>query len=97
MVVRYHEAAAEELLREIAYLELQARGLGGRFFDSVTSSEKQILKFPNSGRQVYPGIRRRLLRAFQYSLLYSMTEKGPLILAVAHHRRRPGYWIGRLP
>ncbi len=31
MPLRYHEAAEEELLSEIGYLELQAQGLGRRF------------------------------------------------------------------
>jgi len=33
--VRYHEAAEEELLHEIGYLELRAEGLGRRFFAEV--------------------------------------------------------------
>jgi plasmid stabilization system protein ParE len=97
MLVWYHEAAQDELLREIAYLELQAPGLGQRFLDEIVRSEKRILEHPRSAREIRPGIRKRMLRTFKYSLLYSTTEKGVLILAVAHHRRRPGYWVGRLP
>jgi hypothetical protein len=35
MPLRYHEAAEEELLNEIGYLELQAKGLGRRFFTEI--------------------------------------------------------------
>jgi hypothetical protein len=31
-LIRYHEAAEAELLEEIGYLELRAKGLGRRFF-----------------------------------------------------------------
>lgn len=33
--LRYHEAAEVELLHEIGYLEIQARGLGRRFFAEI--------------------------------------------------------------
>lgn len=36
------------------------------------------------------------LRKFPFSLIYSMEKEGLLILAVAHHRRPPGYWAHRL-
>ena len=36
---RYHEAAEEELLHEIGYLEFQAQGLGRRFFAEIRRAE----------------------------------------------------------
>ena len=93
--VAYHEAAEDELLREIAYLELQARGLGRRFFAEVRRAETLIARFPESAAEVLPGIRRRMLRTYRYSLIYSIEKEGALVLAVAHHSRRPSYWVGR--
>jgi hypothetical protein len=60
--VRYHEAAEEELLNEIGYLELQARRLGRRFFAEVRRAERLIAEFPESAEEIRPGIRKRLLR-----------------------------------
>jgi hypothetical protein len=58
--IRYHEAAEAELLDEIGYLELRAKGLGRRFFaeirragywiGSVGSSERQTA---TDARQAY--------------------------------------------
>ncbi len=93
--VRYHEAAEEELLNEIGYLELRVSGLGRRFFAEVRRAEGLIAQFPESAEEIQPGIRKRILRKFRYSLVYSIEEDGSLILAVAHHSRRPGYWVGR--
>jgi plasmid stabilization system protein ParE len=93
--VRYHEAAQDELLQEIAYLELHAGGLGQRFFLEVRRSQDLIARFPASAVEILPGIRKRILRKFPYSLLYTIDQDALLILAVAHHRRRPGYWAGR--
>jgi len=47
--VRYHEAAEEELLNEIGYLELRAKGLGQRFFAEVRRAEAHR-PVPGSGR-----------------------------------------------
>jgi plasmid stabilization system protein ParE len=93
--ITYHEAAEEELLNEIGYLESKVRGLGRRFLTEVKKSERVISDFPESGDEIRPGIRQRTLHTFRYSLVYSLEQHGVLILAVAHHRRRPGYWIGR--
>ena len=40
------------------------------------------------------GNRHRVLRRFPYSLYYEVVESTVTILAVAHHRRKPGYWVG---
>jgi plasmid stabilization system protein ParE len=94
--VRYHEAAEEELLNEIGYLELRAQGLGRRFFAEVRRAESLLAQFPESAEEIRPSIRKRMLRKFRYSLIYSIEKDGILILAVAHHSRRPGYWVGRI-
>lgn len=94
--IKYHEAAEDELLNEIGYLELRVKGLGRRFFAEVRRAESLIMQFPESAEEIRPGIRKRLLRKFRYSLIYSIEKDGLLILAVAHHSRRPGYWVGRV-
>ena len=93
--VRYHQAAEDELLREIGYLELQAPGLGRRFFAEVRRAENRIAQFPESAPEIAPGIRKCVLRKFRYSLICSIEEDRLLVLAVAHHSRRPDYWVRR--
>jgi plasmid stabilization system protein ParE len=95
-LLRYHEAAEEELINEIGYLELQAHGLGRRFFNEVRYAETRIAQFPEAAQEVRPGVRKHMLRTFRYSLIYTIEPDGVLILAVAHQHRRPGYWAGRL-
>lgn len=93
--VRYLEAAEEELLTEIGYLEQRAEGLGRRFFDEVKRAESLIAQFPEAGEEIRPGIRKRLLRSFRYYVIYSIEREGLLIIAIAHQSRRPGYWAER--
>lgn len=92
----YHEAAENELLNEIGYLELRAKGLGRRFYAEVRRAEHLITQFPESAAEIKPNIRKRLLQKFRYSLIYSREKDSVLILAVAHQSRRPEYWVGRI-
>jgi len=87
--VRYHEAAEAELLDEIGYLEFRAKGLGRRFFAEICRTESVIAQFPESGEEIRPGIRKTMVRKFRHSLIYAVEKEGLLILAVAHHARRP--------
>jgi plasmid stabilization system protein ParE len=61
--VRYHEAAEEELLHEIGYLELRANGLGRRFLRRFRD-EKLISQFPESSEEIRPNIRNVLSKNF---------------------------------
>ena len=93
--VSYHQAAEDELLNEIGYLERRVPGLGRRFFAEVQRAEELLARFPESGLELLPSIRKHNLRKFPLSLIYSIEKNGLLILAVAHRRRRPQYWLPR--
>jgi toxin ParE1/3/4 len=95
--VRYDPAAELELLSQIQYLESRRVGLGRRFFSEVKESEALIAQFPESSLEIGPGVRKKVLPNFQYSLFYCLDTHGVTILAVAHHRRKPGYWMPRVP
>jgi toxin ParE1/3/4 len=43
------------------------------------------------------GVRRRVLGGFPYAIFYIELQTEILVRAVAHCRRRPGYWRRRLP
>jgi plasmid stabilization system protein ParE len=64
--IRYHEAAEAELLGEIGYLELRAKGLGRRFFAEIRRAENTIAQFPESGEEILLGIRRTMVRKFRH-------------------------------
>jgi plasmid stabilization system protein ParE len=89
-------AAEDELLAEIAYLEERVPGLGRRFYSEVRKAGDEIARFPELAPTVAPGIRKHPLRKFPFSILYSIENNGLLILAIAHHRRHPHYWTGRV-
>lgn len=95
------EPEADRELEEAAQrYEEERSGLGQRFLDSVTSTIDQIRRFPRAGAPVpyVPSdlpVRRAPVKGFPYHVVYLDTAEAIRVLAFAHYRRRPGYWVGR--
>ena len=78
------------------FYQERADGLGVRFLESVQTVVRHISNFPQSARVVRGrSIRASVARTFPYSVIYRERGDEIVILAVAHHRRRPGYWKTR--
>jgi plasmid stabilization system protein ParE len=41
------------------------------------------------------GLYRRVLRRFAYTIHYDLDHQRVTVLAIAHQRREPAYWVGR--
>ncbi len=95
-VARFTAHARAELLAEITYYETRRAGLGTRFRAEVEAVSEEAAASPKSGSPVAGAARRRWLSTFPFSLVYTETDYGILVHAVAHNRRRPTYWLGRL-
>ena len=70
-------------------------GLGRDFLDDLQQAVNTLREHPEIGVQVSKGLRRMLLHRFPFSLIYSVETDAILIVSVAHHRQRPGYWKSR--
>jgi toxin ParE1/3/4 len=96
MKVAFHSAAYEELLATAAYYEEQIPGLGERFTIEVERVAGVLAEQPEIGQSVGEIFRRILLVRFPFSLIYSIESDCTWIVAIAHHRRGPGYWKERI-
>lgn len=93
---RFTAYARTELFAEIAYYEALRVGLGAQFRREVEAVAERAAAFPESGKPGISNSRRRLLEKFPFALVYTETDYGILIHAVAHNRRLPEYWVGRI-
>ena len=89
--------AEEEFLHAVARYEGKRRGLGAEFLAEVERAVRRIVSFPQHGSPYLVGTRRIVLRRFPYSVVYSPDPDDLLVVAVAHQRRKPGYWRSRVP
>lgn len=88
--------ALAELHDAAAFYTARANvGLGLAFVAEFARSTQLVLENPMLGA-IFRGTRRRyLLRRFPYDIIYQVTANELRVVAVAHHRRRPGYWTHR--
>ena len=96
--IAFHPAARAELLEAAEHYEEQASGLGEQFIDEVERAVRFIEEHPGLGFSIDDRgeLRRWTLRRFPYHVIYRTAFETLYILAIAHQRKRPGYWRARL-
>lgn len=92
---RYLPSAREELNAAAAFYESRVPGLGREFLDDVERAVASVRARPAIGVAVGRAFRKSLLLRFPFSVIYAERPDEILIVAVSHHRRRPGYWRRR--
>lgn len=86
-------AQAQAHLREAQlWYANQAVGLELEFAHAVDGAVAAIAQNPEAYPEIYPGIRRILLRRFPYGLYYAAQPKRIVVHACYHLRRKPGGW-----
>jgi plasmid stabilization system protein ParE len=95
MKLRLHPAARAEFLEAIERYEQQVPGLGAQFLREVENASARLLAQPRSAPLVRGEFRRLGLRQFPYGIIYRIVADELRVTAIAHRRRRPGYWVRR--
>jgi toxin ParE1/3/4 len=95
--LRNLQPAGEEFTAAVRWYEQQRAGLGGEFFDAVSDATTRIHNHPEIGTSLSPDQRTRrvLVHRFPYQVVYRLFPNEIVIVAVAHLKRRPGYWKNR--
>jgi plasmid stabilization system protein ParE len=86
----------EEMTDAARYYEHRRDGLGELFLLRIRTAVRELAERPKSCPAVRGPIRRKLVRQFPYAVLFREEEDEIVVIAVAHLRRRPGYWAPRL-
>ena len=93
----FHPDARAELRAAVAYYEQQRPGLGRDLQREVERTINRIQQHPQSFLQHdEAGLRKCFVRRFPYTIFYLELADQIWIAAVAHQRRRPGYWRNRI-
>ncbi|NBD95197.1 MAG: hypothetical protein GVY11_01815 [Gammaproteobacteria bacterium] len=98
--VRILKQAAEEAEAAASWYEKERRGLGVEFAAAIETAvdiiEDGFLPLsPMPGNSARKGAKRLILRRFPYDVV--VVERGDemIVVAFAHHARKPGYWRDR--
>ena len=99
--IRLEPEAKQELAFAAAWYERQRQGLGQELLAEVDAVFTAIVRRPNQFPS-YPrvaaelGVRRAAARRFPYSVAFIELASAIRVVAIAHERRRPGYWAERM-
>jgi plasmid stabilization system protein ParE len=94
--VLFDPDARTEFLASVRYYEDCRSGLGRLFRLAIESSIQKIVETPFAYRILQAPFRRYLLPKFPYAIIYSIEPDHIRIIAIAHTKRKPGYWLDRL-
>jgi hypothetical protein len=97
MALKLHPEAELEYAEAIRWYEQDYEGRGARFFEAVETAFDRI---EADGAHTFPRWRRTDFRylvthRFPYRLIFREEPGGIVVYAVAHNKKRPGYWKKR--
>lgn len=100
MQIKISKDAAKELEAAVAWYEKEQAGLGMRLQDAFDLAisllrESNPPLTPMLGNAAVRGAKRLLLHRFPFSLIVLIRDNAVLVIAFAHHGRKPAYWVDR--
>jgi len=97
---RFHRAALEELLHAADVYNRERAGLGDELVEAVDAILNVAATEAVPGTTLLdnerPSLRRLLLARFPYEIVVMFDDNDLKVVAIAHLRRRPHYWLTRV-
>jgi len=90
--IAFHPAAIEEGVAAAHWYRLRSRRAAERFVKEITRALDRIADAPQRWPAGPNGTRKVRLPCFPFRIIYRDTGETLQILAIAHAKRRPGYW-----
>lgn len=100
MKLRLAIAAQSDLRSAANWYDAQRDGLGDEFLEELATAIREIERDPLRFARVATVRTRRDIRTyrlarFPYSVVYERIGEESTVIAVAHAKRRPSYWLRR--
>ena len=101
MRLEFHPEARAELRSAALWYDERRPGLGDDFIAEIAAALERVGDAPESC-PIWPGtyaedlvVRKATVQRFPYVIAFEEHERHVLVLAVAHAKRRPLYWLTR--
>ncbi|NYI80098.1 type II toxin-antitoxin system RelE/ParE family toxin [Nocardioides panzhihuensis] len=97
----FHPEARAEFAADVDWYDDREDGLGGRFAQAVRAAIDAAVEDPEAwarwqGWDREPSVHAKGVAGFPYRVVYVVNQDVLTIVAVAHAKRRPGYWRDRV-
>ena len=97
MVIDFHPAASDEAEAANDWYAARSTIAAARFREELDAAVEYIQTNPDHGGPYLHGTRCYLMRRFPYLVVFHRPSVEVIeVVAVAHARRRPGYWKSRI-
>ncbi len=101
-LVEFDDGAHDDFNDSFNWYAARSSGAALGFISEVDAAIENIVADPGRFTKTHAGCRYLRLRRYPFSVVYYAVsgempgEHKIYIVAIAHHRRRPGYWRSRL-
>jgi toxin ParE1/3/4 len=95
-IFRFHPEAREEFRESVRWYRLRSIPASVEFRVGVSEAVREVARSPETWPKYLYGTRRFVLHCFPFSIVYLDDPEAVTIIAVAHTKRKPGYWKGRV-
>jgi toxin ParE1/3/4 len=94
--VSFHEEASAEYEAAFEWYFLRSEFVASGFAQEMTRAIEAISEAPRRWPVANRDIRKYPLHRFPFAVFYREISSGVQVIAVAHGRRKPGYWKKRV-
>ena len=99
--IGFHPVARAEFFADVEWYDERELGVGARFEIAVREAIDAAVDSPDSwgvwpGWEREPAVRSKRVSGFPYRVVYFVTGEHLAVVAIAHAKRRPGYWRERI-
>ena len=96
MRLEFFEDAAFEIEADRAWYRERSESAETGFLRALDHAIQQVTDAPAQWPHYLAGTQRYVFPTYPYSLVYFIEDGAIRVVAVAHDKRRPGYWRKRL-
>jgi toxin ParE1/3/4 len=93
---RFHPEAREDFRDAIRWYRTQSTIASVEFRKTVSGAIRDVARSPQLWPKYLHGTRRFVIHRFPFSVVYLDDPEILTIIALAHSKRKPGYWKHRV-
>jgi plasmid stabilization system protein ParE len=94
--VRFHPEAAEETQAAVDWYRRRSSDAAAGFVAELDYAVERIAELPETWPSYIGNTRRFVFRVYPFTVVYRVVGELVEIVAVAHSKRKPGYWASRV-
>ena len=95
MEVNFHPGAEVDANEAQQWYAVRSAIAARAFLTEFITAVNHIAQLPESCPRYLSGTRRYYFPSFPFTLVYRLKGNIITVVAIAHHRRKPGYWSNR--